>query len=542
MGEVMDVWSIMMLIGGLGLFLYGMKLMSDGLEAAAGDKLRTGLELMTKNRFSALGLGAGVTAVIQSSSATTVMVVGFVNAGLMSLIQAINVGIGANIGTTITAQIVALKVTEFAPIVLFAGVLMMLFVKKRSIRRIGEIIGGLGILLFGMEIMSGAVAPLRDYQPFVDLLASFQQPWLGLLAGLAVTAIIQSSSATMGIIQAFAMQGVMGLDSAVYVILGLNIGTCVTAIIASLSGTKTAKRTAIALLFFNVFGSLIFMLAMHFLPIVDWVKSWTPDEPVRQLANFHTFFNVINAFIFIGCPQLLAKAACFFVRGEDKKLEGRKLKYIDKNADSQPVAVGQAILEVARMARIAGENFNLALRSFLDGDEKMIDEVMENEKVVNYLNQEITDALANISQTGLSEVDSRTVTGMLHAIMDIERISDIAENVADLAAIRLEKKTKLSKKGVGEIEFMGKKLAEAFSMMRDVMREGNMEYAKRVMEIEDEIDKYEEKIKKHHIKRLKKGECTASASTLFTDLITMCERVADHTANIAALALRGDLQ
>ena len=346
-----------MLIGGLGLFLYGMKLMSDGLEAAAGDKLRTGLELMTKNRFSALGLGAGVTAVIQSSSATTVMVVGFVNAGLMSLTQAINVGIGANIGTTITAQIVALKVTQFAPIVLFAGVVIMLFVKKRSVRRIGEIIGGLGILLFGMELMSEAVAPLREYQPFIDLLSSFQNPWIGLAAGLAVTAIIQSSSATMGIIQAFAMQGVMGLDSAVYVILGLNIGTCVTAILASISGTKTAKRTAVALLFFNIIGAFIFMVAMRFLPIVDWIKSWTPGSPVNQLANFHTFYNVVCAFIFIGIPQVLTKLSYFFVRGEDKQLEGKKLKYIDKNADSAPVAVGQAILEVSRMERLSGEIF-----------------------------------------------------------------------------------------------------------------------------------------------------------------------------------------
>ena len=381
MGELyMDLASILMLVGGLGLFLYGMKLMSDGLEAAAGDKLRTGLELMTKNRFAALGLGTGVTAVIQSSSATTVMVVGFVNAGLMSLTQAINVGIGANIGTTVTAQIVALKITEFAPIVLFAGVLIMLFVKKRSVRRIGEIIGGLGILLFGMELMSEAVAPLRDYQPFVDMLASFQNPWLGLLAGLAVTAVIQSSSATMGIIQAFAMQGIMGLDSAVYVILGLNIGTCVTAILASISGTKTAKRTAIALLFFNIIGAFIFMAVMQLTPLVDWVKSWTPGEPVKQMANFHTFFNVVCAFLFIGFPQVLTKIACFFVRGEDKQLEGKKLKYIDKNADSAPVVVGQSIAEVARMERLSGENFELAVKSFLERDEKMIDQVGENGK------------------------------------------------------------------------------------------------------------------------------------------------------------------
>lgn len=538
----MDLFGILMLLGGLGLFLYGMKLMSDGLEAAAGDKLRTGLELMTKNRFAALGLGAGVTAVIQSSSATTVMVVGFVNAGLMSLTQAINVGIGANIGTTITAQIVALKVTQFAPVVLFAGVLLMLFVKKRSIRRIGEIIGGLGILLFGMEIMSEAVAPLREYQPFVDLLGSFQQPWVGLLAGLAVTAIIQSSSATMGIIQAFAMQGVMGLDSAVYVILGLNIGTCVTAILASLSGTKTAKRTAVALLFFNILGSAIFMVLMRFLPIVDWIKSWTPNSPVNQLANFHTFFNVVNALIFIWFPQALTRISCFFIRGEDKQLEGKKLKYIDKNADSPPVAVGQAILEVARMERLSGENFNLAIRSFLERDEKLIDEVTENEKVVNYLNHEITDALANVSQTGLSEVDSRTVTGMLHVIMDIERISDIAQNIADIAAIRLDKKIKMSKRGSVEVQFMADKINEAFRLLREALKEGNLESAQRVMEIEDEIDRYEEKIKKNHVKRLKKGECSAQASTVFTDIITMCERVADHVANIAAVYLRGELQ
>ncbi|MEA4853771.1 MAG: Na/Pi cotransporter family protein [Christensenella sp.] len=536
----MDLWSILMLVGGLGLFLYGMKLMSDGLEAAAGDKLRTGLELMTKNRFGALGLGAGVTAVIQSSSATTVMVVGFVNAGLMTLIQAINVGIGANIGTTITAQIVALKVTQFAPIILFAGVIIMLFIKKRSVRRIGEIIGGLGILLFGMEIMSDAVAPLREYQPFIDMLASFQQPWLGLLAGLAVTAIIQSSSATMGIIQAFAMQGVMGLDSAVYVILGLNIGTCVTAILASLSGTKTAKRTAIALLFFNIIGALIFMLLMQFLPIVEWIKSWTPNSPVNQFANFHTFFNVVTAFVFIAFPQFLARIACFFVRGEDKQLEGKKLKYIDKNTESAPVAVGQAILEVQRMAGLSGENFKIALQSFLDADEKLIEEVAENEKVVNYLNHEITEALSNVSQTGLSEGDSRTVTGMLHILMDVERISDIAQNIADLAATRLDKKIKLSKKGYTEIAFLGKKIEESFELLRGVLHDNSHEKAQRIMEIENEIDIYEAKIKKAHIKRLKKGECTASGSTVFTDIVTMCERVTDHAANIAAITMRGE--
>ena len=538
----MDIFGVLTLIGGLALFLYGMNVMGAGLEKMSGGKLEKILETLTSNPIKAVLLGAGVTAVIQSSSATTVMVVGFVNSGIMKLSQAVGIIMGANIGTTVTAQIVALKITEFAPIVLFAGVLIMLFVKKRSVRRVGEIIGGLGILLFGMELMSEAVAPLRDYQPFVDMLASFQNPWLGFLAGLAVTAVIQSSSATMGIIQAFAMQGIMGLDSAVYVILGLNIGTCVTAILASISGTKTAKRTAIALLFFNIIGAFIFMAVMQLTPLVDWVKSWTPGEPVKQMANFHTFFNVVCAFLFIGFPQVLTKIACFFVRGEDKQLEGKKLKYIDKNADSAPVVVGQSIAEVARMERLSGENFELAVKSFLERDEKMIDQVGENEKVVNYLNHEITDALANASQAGLSETDSRTVTGLLHAIMDIERISDIAQNIADIAAIRLDKKIKISKKGAVEIQFMADKIAESFRLLREALKEGKLESAQRVIEIEDEVDRYEMKIKKNHVKRLKKGECSAQASTVFTDVITMCERVADHVANIAQIYLRGELQ
>ncbi|MEG1393234.1 MAG: Na/Pi cotransporter family protein [Christensenellaceae bacterium] len=537
----MDFWGVVVLLGGLGLFLYGMKLMSEALEAAAGDKLRNGLEALTKNRFAAVGLGAGVTAVIQSSSATTVMVVGFVNAGLMTLTQAINVGMGANIGTTVTAQIIALNITGFAPLVLFIGVLIMLFVKKRSVRRIGEIIGGLGILLFGMQIMSGAVAPLKEFQPFVDAISSFEQPWIGLFVGLGVTAIIQSSSATMGIVQAFAMQGLMGLDSAVFVILGLNIGTCVTAILASISGTKTAKRTAIALLFFNIIGAMIFMPIVMYTPLVDWIKSWSPGEPVRQLANFHTFFNLATTALFIGFPIILTKISYFFIRGEDKELEGRKLKYITPNLDSPTVVVGQAILEVERMAKIAGENFDLAIKSFIDKDEKIVDEVVNHEKTVNFLDHAITEELSRLSQSELSETDSRTVTALLHTIMDVERISDIAQNISDMSVIRIDRKTKISKEALAEIVMLSDKVSDSIYTLQDVIKTGNKTEAKKVMDIEDEVDMLEQKIKKNHVKRLKKAECTPSASTVFTDIITMCERVADHSANVAAMYYRGEL-
>ncbi len=537
----MDFWDFAMVLGGLGLFLYGMKLMSDGLEAMAGDKLRDGLEKLTKNRFAAVGVGAGVTAVIQSSSATTVMLVGFVNAGLMSLMQAINVGMGANIGTTITAQIIAFKITDMAPLILFAGVLIMMFVKKRSVRRLGEIIGGLGILFFGMNIMSESLAPLKDYEPFINLLTSFEQPLIGFLAGLGVTAIIQSSSATMGIIQAFAMQNVMGLDSSIYIILGLNIGTCVTAILASLNGTKTAKRTALALLFFNVIGAGIFALLLNAFPIVDWVKSWSPNDSVRQLANFHTFFNLVTTGIFLCFPWVLAKLATFFIRGEDKKLEGRKLEFLSfPLPDSSTLVVTLAVNETARMMRISAQNFDDAVTSFINKDEKLANTVYDNEKTVNYLNHEITRALTSLpGEETLPEGDRGTITSLLHAIMNVERISDIAENIADLAIHRIDAKIKLGKKGTEELTGLRDLINESLSATVLAIEEKDTASAETALRIEDEVDVLEAKVKKSHVKRLKKGECTPAGSTVFTDMVTMMERVADHAANAANTMIRG---
>ncbi len=538
----MDFWTIAMLLGGLGLFLYGMKLMSDGLEAIAGDKLRNGLSKLTSNRFAAVGVGAGVTAVIQSSSATTVMVVGFVNAGLMSLTQAINVGMGANIGTTITAQIIAFNITQVAPIILFAGVLIMMFVKKRSIRRLGEIIGGLGILFFGMSVMSQSLAPLREYEPFINMLSSFQEPWIGLLVGAGVTAIIQSSSATMGIVQAFAMQNVIGLDSAVFLILGLNIGTCITAILASIGGTKTAKRTAVALLFFNIIGAMIFMLLVQSLPVVEWVKSWTPGEPVRQLANFHTFFNVATTAVFLCIPWVLAKLSYWIVPGEDKKLEGKKLEFLAPPLPNSPtIVVGLAIKETERMMKISAKNFEDAIRAFNERDEKLANVVFDTEKTVNYLNHEITNELSMLSGTDVPEGDMVTITQMLHAVMNIERISDIAENIADLAIHRIDGKIKVGKKATEEIMLMYERVAQSLHDVVKVLGEKDLAAAERPIAIEDEVDEIETKIKKNHVKRLKKGECTAVSSTVFTDIVTMMERVADHSANIASVILRGDL-
>ncbi len=538
----MDFWIVAMLLGGLGLFLYGMKLMSDGLEALAGDKLRNGLEKLTKNRFAAVGIGTGITALIQSSSATTVMVVGFVNAGLMSLSNAIHVGLGANIGTTITAQIVSFKITELAPIILFVGVIILLFSKKRSLRRLGEAIGGLGILFFGMNVMSEAIAPLRDYQPFIDMIATFEEPWIGLLAGAGITMIIQSSSATMGIAQALAMQGVFGLESAVYVILGLNIGTCITAILASLGASKTAKRTALALLLFNIIGSMLFMILLQTTPIVDWVASWTPGDDVRQMANFHTFFNIVMVAIFLFVPWVLPKIVCFLIRGEDKKQEGRKLEFLVSPLPEVPtVVVGLAMKETERMMKMANDNFTNAIKAFMQKDEKLVHEIMDNEKTVNYLDHEITEILARLSGKELSEGDMLSVSQTLHAVMNIERISDIAENIADLAMHRVEGKIKIGKKAEEEITYMASRAEEALQLAIKVLQEKDVTIAARVVEIEDEVDELELKLKKNHIKRLRKGECSAVASTVFTDLVSMIERIADHSSSIAEGIIKEDV-
>lgn len=538
----MEFVEILSLFGGLGLFLYGMKLMSDSLEAAAGDKLRKGLETLTSNRFAAVGLGAGVTAVIQSSSATTVMLIGFVNASLMTMTQAVFVGMGANIGTTVTAQMVAFKITSLAPAILFAGIVMLLFSKKRNVQRIGQIIGGLGILFVGMNIMSEAVAPLREYQPFIDLLSSFQTPVVGLLAGLLVTMAIQSSSATMGIMQAFALQGIIGLDSAVYVILGLNLGTCITAILASLTAGKTAKRTAVAFLFFNIIGMAVFSVLLHFLPIVDWVKSWTPNDPVRQLANFHTLFNVVTTAMLIGFPQVLVRASYFIVRGEDKKKTRKQLKFIDRDNIALPaVGVGQSINEVIRVAEYTAENFNNAVVAFVNKKEKIAREVLETEQVVDSLSQSIMEYLSKLAQLEMSEVDSRIVVELMKITIDLERISDHSENIAQSAIRRIDKNISFSKSAIAEVELISSHVKEALTLSVSSLKNSDMAAAQSVLAIEPKVDKLEKKFTKSHLKRLSKGECKPSASAIYTDVIHNMERVSDHCTNIVDEILQGDI-
>lgn len=536
----MNVSMIIQLVGGLGLFLYGMKLMAEGLEKAAGNKLRRGLEVLTTNRFTGAALGAGVTGLIQSSSATSVMVVGFVNAGLMNLLQASGVLMGAAVGTTITAWIISIDLKDIAPIFVFAGVVMMLFFKKRSVKRIGTIVLGFGILFVGLDIMSDAMEPLREMQSFQNFLISFQNPIVGILIGTLVTAIIQSSSATIGILVGLAMAGAIDLPMAVYIILGANIGTSITALIACVGSSKTAKQSAVIFMLYNFIKVVLFTIVIQFVPIVKWLSSSQMDVET-QIAIFHTIINVFALALMIWYPQFLIKLSKLIVRGEDEDLKQKRFHYIgQKLLDTPSIAVGQTLHEVSRMAELAKENFTLSMESLLELDEKKAEKVVEQEQVVNFLNHEITDYLAKLSALELPSNDALIVADLFHIVNDIERISDHAENITEYAMIRIDEKVTFTKKAVKEIEEMTDNVKAALDNCVLAFSQNDSALAEEVIRIEKVVDRYEEDLKNSHVNRISKGKCTARAGMIYSDLVTDLERVADHATNIAYYVLKSD--
>jgi phosphate:Na+ symporter len=528
----MDIWSVIKLVGGLGLFLYGMKLMAESLEKAAGNKLRRGLEILTTNRVIGALLGIGVTFVIQSSSATTVMVVGFVNAGLMTLMQAAGVMMGANVGTTITAWIVGIKMTDLAPLFVFIGIVMM-FLKKRSVKRIGGIILGFGVIFVGMEMMTEAMAPLKEMESFQSLLVSFRHPLIGILVGLLVTMLIQSSSATTGMLVGLALAGAITLDSAVYVILGTNMGTCITAILSSIGASKTARRAALFHLFFNVFGVIVFTILLQALPIVSWIQGITSEVQV-QIALFHTIFNTVTLLLLIGYPQPIIKLTGLIIRGEDEMVKRRRFQYIgEKLLETPSIAVSQTIKEVTRMAEIAKENYELSMQAFLGPDESKIPVVLEQEQLVNYLNHEITSFLAKVTAQELSEGDASIAADLFHIINDIERISDHAENFTEYAESRFDNNIPFTEDALAELREMHSYVSQAVEKCVVAFEKSDKKLADEVIRIEKIVDKYEGDLKNNHVTRISSGKCTARAGMIFTDLVTNLERVADHATNIA---------
>lgn len=532
----MSIFMIFLLLGGLGMFLYGMKMMSDGLENVAGDRMRRVLEVLTANRFAAVGVGAGVTALVQSSSATTVMTVGFVNAGLMSLLQATGVIMGANIGTTITAQLIAFKLSDIAPFILFAGMLMTVFVKKRRIAKFGEIVLGFGILFVGLTLMSDAMKPLQDNEAFRNFFINFKNPIIGVLIGAVFTAVIQSSSASVGILQALAVSGLIGLDAAVFVILGQNIGTCFTAIISAIGTSANSKRTAGIHLMFNVIGTIFFLLLLLLFPgIVDAVVSISPDSAPRQIANFHTLFNItVTVLLFPFANLLVSLIKRIIPEKKTEKDAEKRLIYLDERIAQTPaIVLSQTLKELNRMGTIAAENMKRALEAFFEADEQKAARVLEVESTIDYLTDNISNYLIKFRGLDLSDDDLKVLGSLHHVIIDLERIGDYAENVAGFAVTISENKVALSPEGKEELTAIADKTMETLTTSLDVFKRRNMSGIKVAEALEQEVDIMKKAYIDNHISRLHERACDPQVGIIFTNMITMLERVSDHALNIA---------
>lgn len=529
-----------MLGGGLGLFLFGMKMMGDELERAAGNSLRHLLEVLTRNRLLGLLVGMLFTMLVQSSSATTVMVVGFVNAGLMDLYQAAGVIFGANIGTTITAQLIAFKLSDVAPAILLVGVVMYSFSKKSLVRQIGGVIAGFGILFVGLDLMSDSMSKLRDMPEVANFLATFGRvPILGVLAGLLITVVIQSSSASVGILQVLAAQGLIGLDAAIFIVMGQNIGTTVTAMLASLGGNKVARRTAILHLMFNIFSTILFFILVCVLPVTDWIAATAPDDPMRQVANAHMVFNIFGVVVFFPFINKLVRLTEIIVPGEDTNGTSLRLQFLnDSILSTPPAALAQAIKEIHRMQGLANQNIQVAIDLFVKGkaDDSSCTDLEDREALINYLNHEITKYLVLINQTELSDHEGSLVGELFHVVNDIERIGDHAENIMELAQARERDKVVISDAGLLEINEMYAPVRELLETALSSFDSRDANRATRAYALEQRVDEMDELLRQRHIDRLNKNLCTPESGMLFTDVATNLERVADHAINIITAA------
>lgn len=535
----MSLSIILSMAGGLGLFLYGMRIMSDSIEKVAGAKLRGILERLTTNRFTAMLVGVFFTAVIQSSSACTVMVVSFVNSGLMTLTQAAGVIFGANIGTTVTALLVSFKLEKAAPVILLAGVLILMFVKKQKVSRWGEVIIGFGVLFMGLGTMSGAMSGMKDSPVILDLFASLQSPFLAVLLGTVLTAVIQSSSVTVSIMVLLANQGLLGMDIGMFIILGCNIGACTSALLASLNGKKDAKRAAAIHLVFNIIGTVIvyviFSLAVE--EIVAGLTYLARGDAGRTVAYAHILIKVFQVIIMMPFIKQIVKLTYLLVPGDDKKIGYRdsyQLKYIGEKVVLNPAtAVVEVIKELDRMGSLADENLNRAMNALITLDQEEIEEVYEVEKNIDFLSHAITNYLVKINQTTLPIEDLKSIGALFHVVNDIERIGDHAENIADSAVRRQET-------GVGFSKAAQRELGEMMDMVNTVLRfsfemfvKSTEEHVEDIRNLEEAIDEKEKELQQKHIERLSNNECTPEAGALFSDIVSGLERVADHATNIA---------
>ena len=534
---------ILTLMGGLGLFLFGMNFMSQGLQKAAGAKLRSVLTAISKNKYIAVLFGALFTAIIQSSGATTVMVVTFVNAGLMELAQAVGIIFGANIGTTITAQLVSFNLTAVAPVILFVGVVMFLFMKKPIFKKIGEVVIGFGALFMGISMMSGAMSQLNDYPAVINTLAQLTNPVLAILVGLIITVIVQSSSVTVSILLLMAGQGLVTLPVCFYFILGCNIGSCTPAVMAAMDAKKDAKRAALIHVLFNVFGMIIISVILIFAmePFTAFIQAISGSDIKRSVANTDTIYKVFQTLIFLPVSTQFIKLVNKLVPGDDVKHEGFTLQYISMNTVFSPTAaIVEAMQEISRMGRKAEQNLKLSMEAFFDGEQAKIDQVYGTEKYIDYLSHEITDYLVDVNQRQLPVSDSLKIGALFHVVNDIERIGDHAENIADAAVRMKEENITFSKKATKEIQDMFEKDMRLLTCALEMFENEDRSHMEEILTIEEEVDQMEIDLQNSHIRRMAKGKCSPESGLIFTDLVTGLERVADHATNIAFALTNSD--
>ena len=535
----MKITDFFSLLGGLALFLYGMQMMSNGLEAAAGNKMKQILEKLTANRFLGVLVGAGITAVIQSSSATTVMVVGFVNSGMMTLKQAVWIIMGANIGTTITGQLIALDVGQLAPLFAFAGVALIVFVKKQKVHHYGLIVAGLGILFIGMEMMSGAMMPLRESEAFVSLMTKFSNPVLGILAGMIFTAIIQSSSASVGILQALAASGLIGLPNAVFVLFGQNIGTCITAILAAIGTNRNAKRTTVIHLLFNVIGTTIFTIVCILTPLTSLVERFTPGNVSAQIANMHTLFNIVTTLLLLPFGTYLADLAVKILPEKKEEMEGvmhmEFIRPMETKRDTQiglsAIAVTGIKNELHRMIGMAKENVDKSFVCVKDGKAGLLEEVRERADYIDYLNKELSKYISKVLGHESHPGDSQYISALFKVCGNVERIGDHAMNICEYTNMIEKQGITFSEEVKEEIDKMREVCGKALEFLVEI-EDNSGKNIQAIEDFEQKIDDMTEDYRKKQLIRMQKGTCSEEGCIIYSEMLTDFERIGDHILNI----------
>lgn len=538
----MNIFLLFEVLGGLGLFFLGMKYMGEGLELAAGNKLRTLLEKITSNKYLGMLVGLVVTAVIQSSSATDAMVVGFTNAGLMELAQTVGILFGAKIGTCVTSVLLSFDIKTIVPLFIFLGVIVMMFVKKNNYKYYGQILAGFGILFFGMSMMSGALKTLNEpdasgNQLINNILSSVNNPFIGILLGTAVTAVIQSSSASVGILMALATAGAIDVDQAIFIVYGMNLGACMPAFLSAAGAKRNAKQVAILNMLITLSGVIIITPLTLLLPVADTIEKFLPGNAAAQISASHIFFNVVMMVLLLPLSNLLVKLTQKLLPyHEDPEKDKMAVEFIDNRIlTTPPMAVLQCEKEVARLSRLVQKNYNRAMIAFFERDKDSIDKVLEREKVIDYLSKEITDYIVKINALDVKDHDRQIVAAMYSAIQDLERIGDHAENIVEYTRTVIEDKLTFSDTALAELKDISDKCRSlmelSFAMFN--AQGGSPELIEHIIKIEDSVDDCKDDYKQNHIARMDAGVCDAVSGTTFLNMLIDIERVGDHAINVA---------